>query len=142
VFVSYTQKRFGKIFGYMYHHHHHLQCYSPVKWTLVSLTTALHSSYIYVYNLKHTCTHTHTLAHTHSTDWMTGFKAWQRQRTFPLASVSRPALRPAQPAIQWELWVLSPGVEHGRSVTLTTHPHLVPRSRMTRSYVTPGTCMA
>jgi hypothetical protein len=34
---------------------------------------------------------------------------------------------------------LSPGVKHGRGVTLTTHPHLVPRSRMsnyfTRQYI-------
>jgi hypothetical protein len=28
----------------------------------------------------------------------------------------------------------SPGVKRGRDVTLTTHPHLVPRSRMSRSY--------
>jgi hypothetical protein len=27
-----------------------------------------------------------------------------------------------------------PGTKRGRSVTLTTHPHLVPRSRMSRSY--------
>jgi hypothetical protein len=30
--------------------------------------------------------------------------------------------------------VLSPGVKRGRGVTLTTHPHLVPRSGMSRSY--------
>jgi hypothetical protein len=30
--------------------------------------------------------------------------------------------------------VLSPGLKRGRSVTLTTHPHLVLRSRMIRSY--------
>jgi hypothetical protein len=31
--------------------------------------------------------------------------------------------------------VLSPGLKRGRDVTLTTHPpHLVPRSRMSRSY--------
>jgi hypothetical protein len=29
---------------------------------------------------------------------------------------------------------LSLGVKRGRGVTLTTHPHLVPRSRMSRSY--------
>jgi hypothetical protein len=28
--------------------------------------------------------------------------------------------------------VLSPGVKRGRGVTLTTHPHLVPRLRMSR----------
>jgi hypothetical protein len=30
--------------------------------------------------------------------------------------------------------VLSPGVKRGRGVTLTTHPHLVPRSGMSKSY--------
>jgi hypothetical protein len=30
--------------------------------------------------------------------------------------------------------VLSPGLKRGLSMTLTTHPHLVPRSRMSRSY--------
>jgi hypothetical protein len=35
-------------------------------------------------------------------------------------SVSRPALGPTQPPVQC--------VKHGRGVTLTTHPHLVPRS--------------
>jgi hypothetical protein len=32
-----------------------------------------------------------------------------------------------QPPIQWVPWVLSPGVKRGRGVTLTSHPHLVPR---------------
>jgi hypothetical protein len=30
--------------------------------------------------------------------------------------------------------VLSPGLKRGRGVTLITHPHLVPKSRMSRSY--------
>jgi hypothetical protein len=46
--------------------------------------------------------------------------------------VSRPALGPTQPPVQWVPWVLSPGVKRGRGVTLTT-PHLV--SRMSRSYI-------
>jgi hypothetical protein len=33
--------------------------------------------------------------------------------------------------------VLSPGVKRGRGVTLTTHPHLEPRSRMSTSYIPP-----
>jgi hypothetical protein len=53
---------------------------------------------------------------------------------FPPSSVSRPALGPTQPPVQWVPGVLSPGVKPGRGVTLTTHPHLVPRSRMSRSY--------
>jgi hypothetical protein len=50
------------------------------------------------------------------------------------ASVSRPALGPTQPPFQWVPGVLSPGVKLGQGVTLTTHPHLVPRSRMSRCY--------
>jgi hypothetical protein len=42
--------------------------------------------------------------------------------------VSRPTLRPTQP-LQWV-----PGIKRGRGVTLTTH-HLVPSSRMGRSYI-------
>jgi hypothetical protein len=56
------------------------------------------------------------------------FDPRQGQRIFPLASVSRPALRPTQPPVQWVPGVLSPGVKRGRGVTLTTQPHLVPRS--------------
>jgi hypothetical protein len=36
--------------------------------------------------------------------------------------------------VQWVPGVLSPGVKRGRGVMLTTHPHLVPRLRMSRSY--------
>jgi hypothetical protein len=39
---------------------------------------------------------------------------------FPVTSVSRPALGPTQPPVQWLPWVLSPGLKH--NVTLTTHP--------------------
>jgi hypothetical protein len=49
-------------------------------------------------------------------------------------SVSRPALRLTQPPAQCVPGVLYPGVKRGRSLRLTTHPHLVPRSRMSRSY--------
>jgi hypothetical protein len=53
---------------------------------------------------------------------------------FPLASVSRPALRPTQPPVQWVPGVLSPGLKRGRRVTLITHPQIVPRSSMTTNY--------
>jgi hypothetical protein len=53
---------------------------------------------------------------------------------FPVASVSRPALGPTQPPVQWVQRVLSPGVKRGRGVTLTTHPHLELKSIMSRSY--------
>jgi hypothetical protein len=58
----------------------------------------------------------------------------QRQIIFLLAPASRPALGPTQPPIQWVPGVLSPGVKRGRGVMLTTHPHLVPSLRMSRSY--------
>jgi hypothetical protein len=63
-----------------------------------------------------------------------GFVPRRRQRIFPLASASRPALGPTQPPVQWVPGVLSPGIKCGRGVMLTTHPHLVPRLRMSRSY--------
>jgi hypothetical protein len=51
-----------------------------------------------------------------------------------LASVSRLALEPTQHPVQWVPGALSPGLERGRGVTLPTHPHVVPRSRMSTSY--------
>jgi hypothetical protein len=58
-----------------------------------------------------------------------GFDPRQRQRIYLLATASRPALRPTQPSVQWV-----PGVKRGWGVMLTTHPHVVPRLRMSRSY--------
>jgi hypothetical protein len=66
-----------------------------------------------------------------ATGWTTmrsRFDSRQRQEIFPLASVSRPDLESTQPPVEWVPWVLSPGVKRGRGVTLTIHPHLVPRS--------------
>jgi hypothetical protein len=69
--------------------------------------------------------------------WTTGrsrFDPRQRRKDFPLASVSKPALGPTQPPVQWVPGVLSPRQKRGGGVTMTTHRHLVPRSRMSRSY--------
>jgi hypothetical protein len=48
--------------------------------------------------------------------------------------MSRPALRPIQPAVHWVPGALSMWVKRGRGVTLTTYPHPVPRSIMNESY--------
>jgi hypothetical protein len=53
---------------------------------------------------------------------------------YPLSRMSRLALGPTQPPVQWVPGVLSPGLKRGRGVTLTTHPHLVPSLRMSSSY--------
>jgi hypothetical protein len=42
---------------------------------------------------------------------------------------------PTQPPVQCVTGVLFPGVKHGQGVTLTTHPHLLPWSRMSRSLI-------
>jgi hypothetical protein len=68
-----------------------------------------------------------------------GFNPRHRKRIFPLASVSRLALRPTQPLSNGHRGVLSPGVKCGRGVTLTTHSHLVPRWK-SRSYNTSPPC--
>jgi hypothetical protein len=46
-----------------------------------------------------------------STTERSGFDPRQGQRIFPLSSVSRPALGPTQPPVQWVPGVLSPGVK-------------------------------
>jgi hypothetical protein len=62
-----------------------------------------------------------------------------RGRAFFFQSLrsDRPAVGPTQPPIQWVLGVLFLGVKRGRGMMLTTHPHLVPRLRMSRSYPPP-----
>jgi hypothetical protein len=65
----------------------------------------------------------------------------EAKRIFPLASVSRLALRPTQPPIQW-VPERGPflGGKRDRGVTLTNPSHLLPRSWMSRSCISPSSC--
>jgi hypothetical protein len=63
-----------------------------------------------------------------------GFDPRRGQRIFHLTSVSRPALGPTQPPVQWVPGVLSPGGKSRLGRDADHSPHLVPRSRMSRSY--------
>jgi hypothetical protein len=57
-----------------------------------------------------------------------GFKSGLELGIFLLTTASRPTLEPTQPPIQWVPGALFLG-SSGRSVNVTTHLHLVPRSK-------------
>jgi hypothetical protein len=56
------------------------------------------------------------------------------ERIFPLASVSRPALRATHPPVQWVPGVVSPWAKTRPGRDADHSPLLVPRSRMNMSY--------
>jgi hypothetical protein len=58
----------------------------------------------------------------------TGVRFPAEAKDFSSSLCVQTTLRPTQPPIQWVPGILS------LCVTLTTHPHLVPRSRMSMSY--------
>jgi hypothetical protein len=67
-----------------------------------------------------------------------GLDDWVRSLTEAQDFSSSPCIQTgsgAHPAsYPMDTGVLSPGVKRGRGMTLTTHTHLVPRLRMSRSY--------
>jgi hypothetical protein len=68
------------------------------------------------------------------TDWTTGVRSSPGTKDFfPLAFVFRPSLKLTQRPVQWVPGSFPDG-KHGRGGTLTTHFHLVPRSRRSRCY--------
>jgi hypothetical protein len=63
-------------------------------------------------------------------DWTTGVRSPAEVKNFPLASLSRPAPRPHPASYPVGTGDPVPGVKRCWGVTLTTHPHLVPRSSL------------
>jgi hypothetical protein len=59
-----------------------------------------------------------------------GFKSWQGLGIFLFTTKSELALGPTQPTIQWVPGSLSLGGKAAGVVKLTTHLHLMPRSRI------------
>jgi hypothetical protein len=68
-----------------------------------------------------------------------GSISW-KDKIFLFSIASRPAVGPTQPPIQWVPWALSPGGKR-QGVKLTTHLHLVPRSRMVELYLHSPVCL-
>jgi hypothetical protein len=78
-------------------------------------------------------------------DWVTGFRSLAGAKDFS-SSLCVQTSSEAHPA-SYPMGIRGPfpgGVKRGRDVTLTTHPHLVPRSWMSRSYTSlpPSASMA
>jgi hypothetical protein len=75
-------------------------------------------------------------------DWAIEVRSPTEVEDFSSSPASRPALGPTQPPTNGYRGFFPRGVKRGRGVTLTTHPHLVPRLRMSRSYTSsPPMCL-
>jgi hypothetical protein len=103
--------------------------FSSVRWTLVLiwLSAWQHLLVEIVYTTKYYPQKQPCLL-------ISRFDPRQRRKDFASILLSRPALWTIQRLIQFVPGVLSPRVKRGPFLTLTTHPHLLPRSRMIRIY--------
>jgi hypothetical protein len=63
------------------------------------------------------------------TDWTTGVRS-SAEATDVSYSL---CVQTTQPPVQWVPWVVYPGVKRSRGVTMTPHPHPVPRLGMSWS---------
>jgi hypothetical protein len=72
-----------------------------------------------------------------ATGWTTErsrFDPWQKRKDFSSSFCVQTSSGAHPATCKMGTGVLSPGLKCDRGVTLTTHPHIVPRSRMSRSY--------
>jgi hypothetical protein len=67
-------------------------------------------------------------------DWATGVRSPAGAKDFSSSLCIQTGSEAHPASCKWVPGVLSPGLKRGRGVTLTTHPHQVPRSWMSRSY--------
>jgi hypothetical protein len=78
-----------------------------------------------------------------ATYWTTGrsrFDPRQRRKNFSSSLCVQTGSVPTQPPVQRVPGFFSPRIKRGRGVTLTTNPHLVSRSWMSRSYTSSSPC--
>jgi hypothetical protein len=69
-----------------------------------------------------------------TTDWKTGVRSPTEAEDFSSSLCIQTDSGAHRASCVMGTWCPSPGVKRGRGVMLTTHPHLVPRLRMSRSY--------
>jgi hypothetical protein len=62
------------------------------------------------------------------------FDPWHRRKDFYSNLCVQTGSGAHPDPVQWVPGVLSPGLKRGRGAKLTTHPNIVPRSKMSRSY--------
>jgi hypothetical protein len=94
-----------------------------------TISTFLHHLVTYLYSLVSMCL---------ATGWTTGrsrFDPRQRREDLFSGRCVRTGCGAHPASCTVGTGGPSPGLKRGRGMTLTTHPHLVPRSRMSRSYI-------
>jgi hypothetical protein len=69
-----------------------------------------------------------------TTDWINGVRSPVKAKDFPPIMCIQTSSEVHPISYRMGNSVLSQGVKRGRGVTLTTHPHLLSTSRMSRCY--------
>jgi hypothetical protein len=67
-------------------------------------------------------------------DWATGVQSPAEAKNFPFSLCVQTSSEAHRASNPMGIGDPIPGVKHGQGMMLTTHPNLVPRSRLSRSY--------